>query len=100
MGDFPHLVDGKSVREVAAACAGYAECLSSRGMGQPLVSRFTGQPIEEIEHSALGDEFADIPHMTHNTYYPSAEMHEDARDALLPVVREVLRRTAKDRAHD
>jgi hypothetical protein len=100
MGDFPHLVDGNCVREVAAASSAYAECLSTRGMGQILVSRFTGQQISEIEHSALGDEFAKLPHMTHNTYYPSAEMHEDARDALLPVVREVLRRTAKDRAHD
>jgi hypothetical protein len=91
MGDFPHLVDGPSVREVAAACAGYAECLSSRGMGQPLISRFTGQPIGELEHGALGDEFTKLPRMSHNTYYPSAEMHEDARDALLPVVRRVVR---------
>jgi len=90
MGDFPHLVDGRCVREVASACAAYAECLSSRGMGQALVSRFTGEPLEEIEHSALGDEFVQLPHMSHNTYYPSAEMHEDARDALLPVIRRVL----------
>jgi hypothetical protein len=93
MGDFPHLVDGKSVREVAAVCQGYAECLSSRGMGQPLLSRFTGKPIEEIEHSALGSEFVQLPHMTHNVYYPSREMHEDARDALLPEIQRVLRET-------
>ncbi len=90
MGDFPHLVDGRCVREVAAACAGYAECLSARGMGQILVSRFTGRPIGEVEHSALGDEFVKLPHMSHNTYYPSAEMHEDARAALLPVIHRVL----------
>jgi Domain of unknown function (DUF6473) len=86
MGDFPHLVDGPSVRRVAAACTAYAECLSARGMGQILVSRFTGKPIGEVEHSALGDEFSKIPHLSHNTYYPSAEMHEDARDVLLPVI--------------
>jgi hypothetical protein len=90
MGDFPHLVDGRCVREAAAACAEYAECLSSRGMGHALVSRFTGKPIGEVEHSALGDEFIKLPHMSHNTYYPSPEMHADARDALLPVARKVL----------
>ena len=86
MGDFPHLVDGKSVREVASACTAYAECLSSRGMGQEMRSRFTGRPVGDVEHGALGDEFVKLPHMSHNVYYPSAEMHEDARDALLPVL--------------
>ncbi|MET0984599.1 MAG: DUF6473 family protein [Steroidobacteraceae bacterium] len=91
MGDFPHLVDGASVRQVAAACAGYAECLSARGMGQALVSRFTGKPLkEQLEHSALGAEFVNLPQMSHNWYYPSPEMHEDARDALLPEIRRVL----------
>jgi hypothetical protein len=90
MGDFPHLVDGRCVREVAAACAGYAECLSSRGMGQAVINRFTGKPLGEVEHSALGDEFTRLPHMSHNTYYPSAEMHEDARDALLPVIERIV----------
>lgn len=92
MGDFPHLVDGPSVRAVAQAADAYAECLSSRGMGQELVSRFTGEPIGEVEHSALGDQFVDLPHMSHNVYYPSAEMHEDACAALLPVTRKVLTR--------
>jgi hypothetical protein len=90
MGDFPHLVDGNSVRQVAAACTAYVECLSNRGMGQELISRFTGKPLDELEHSALGDEFVQLPHMTHNTYYPSAEMHEDARDALMGAIGRVL----------
>jgi hypothetical protein len=90
MGDFPHLVDGRCVREVAAHCTGFAECLSSRGMGHALVSRFTGKPLLDIEHSALGDEFVKLPHMSHNTYYPSPEMHEDACQALMPVARKVL----------
>jgi hypothetical protein len=64
-------------------------------MGQILVSRFTGRPIGELEHSALGDEFVKLPHMSHNTYYPSAEMHEDAREALLPVIHRVLGNTNK-----
>jgi hypothetical protein len=76
--------------DFAANCAGLAECLSSRGMGHALVSRFTGKPLLDIEHSALGDEFVKLPHMSHNTYYPSPEMHEDACQALMPVARKVL----------
>lgn len=87
MADFPHLVDGESVRAVAARCDGYVECLSARGMGQRLISRFTGKPVDALEHGALGDQFVDLPQMTHNVYYPSAEMHEDACAALLPAVR-------------
>lgn len=91
MGDFPHLVDGDSVRKVAAACAGYAECLSARGMGAPLISRFTGKPLAApMHHDALGAEFVNLPQMTNNWYYPSPEMHEDARSALLPEIRRVL----------
>jgi hypothetical protein len=62
-------------------------------MGAPLISRFTGQPLGEVEHGALGSEFEQLPHMSHNVYYPSAEMHEDARDALLPAIRQVLAAT-------
>lgn len=93
MGDFPHLVDGGSVREVAAACQAYVECLSARGMGQRFVSRFTGRPVTELYHHALGAEFTKLPVMTNNFYYPSAEMHEDARDLLAPEIRRMLRAT-------
>lgn len=90
MGDFPHMVDGHCVRTVAAACHDYVECLSSRGMGKPLVSRFTGKPVTVEHRDAMGAEFASLPPMSHNTYYPSDEMHEDARDALLPVIKGIL----------
>jgi hypothetical protein len=90
MSGFPHLVNGELVKTVAAKCAGYAECISSRGMGHALISRFTGQPVM-VEHTeALGKEFSPLPPMARNDYYPSPQMHEDASAALLPVVKEVL----------
>lgn len=89
MNDFPHLIDGPTARAVAAMCGGYAECLSARGMGQPLVNRATGQPIGDVSFEALGAEFKQL-HQTHNIYYPSAEMHEDACAALLPVVKSIV----------
>jgi hypothetical protein len=90
-GQFPHFVDDWTAGAVAAMCEGQAECISSRGMGQPIISQLTGQPI-----AGVSQEDADTkPELTGrvngiNRYYPSPEMHEDAAAALLPVVREVL----------
>lgn len=90
-GDFPHYVDGPTARGAAAMCEAYAECLSDRGMRQKLYNRHTGEAIEDISFAALGPEYAGM-HQTHNIYYPSAEMHQDACAALLPVVRDVMAR--------
>ncbi|XHR99070.1 hypothetical protein ACFB49_06650 [Sphingomonas sp. DBB INV C78] len=91
-GDFPHYVDGKAARAAAGLCDFYVECLSDRGMGQQLYNRHTGQAIHDISFAALGKEYVDM-HQTRNIYYPSAEMHEDACAALLPVVRQMLLET-------
>jgi hypothetical protein len=87
VGEFPQLIDRATMRAVADRCAGYAECYSSRGMNQPLINRFTGQPFADAGLK-LGPEYG-IDY-TKNAYYPSAEMHEDAAAALLPVVQRVL----------
>ena len=87
--DFPHLVDGPSARAAIALCDAYAECLSNRGMGQVLLNRFTGKPMGNVDNTALGDQFKQQA-QTHNIYYPSAEMHEDACEALLPVARAIV----------
>lgn len=89
MGDFPHLIDGPTARAVAEMCDDRAECLSARGMGQPLINRFTGAPVGDLSFEALGKEFTQL-HQTHNVYYPSAEMHEDACAVLLPTVGKLL----------
>jgi hypothetical protein len=88
VGDFPQLIDSASVHEVAKACHAFAECVSSRGMNQPLVNRFTGKAIVDPKLEG-GPEYQHFDY-TKNFYYPSAEMHEDACAALLPAVRTIL----------
>jgi hypothetical protein len=54
------------------------ECVSSRGLPQPLFSRFTGEPASIEYRADLGggtDRF--------NRYYPSPEMQVDAAEALV-----------------
>jgi hypothetical protein len=87
-GDFPHYVDGPTARAAAELCDAYAECLSSRGMGQPIRNK-EGKPLTELSFAALGPEYKDMVQLK-NVYYPSAEMHEDACAALVPVVRQLI----------
>lgn len=88
VGDFPQLIDAQTMRAVADRCAAYAECLSSRGMNQPLVNRFTGEPFAPLQDVDPGDGRPEYGiDYSRNVYYPSAEMHEDAAAALLPVIR-------------
>jgi hypothetical protein len=87
-GDFPHYVDGPTARAAAALCNAYAECLSSRGMGQPIRNR-EGKALTGLSFAALGPEYKDMVQLK-NVYYPSAEMHEDACAALVPVVRQLI----------
>lgn len=84
-GEFPQLVTRAMVHEVASMCTGYVECTTRRGSPQPLVSRFTGAPVTV-------DPVLDRPDLggggpwTHNRYYPSPEMHEDAAAAVLHIL--------------
>jgi hypothetical protein len=89
LNEFPQGVDRASVSAVAALCDGYAECKSTRGMGQPLLNRFTGKPVDNLDFSSWGPKFAHLK-QTHNDYYPSAEMHEDAVESLLPTIRNIF----------
>lgn len=91
-GDFPQLIDAATAQQIIARCDGYAECLSARGMGAPLINRHTGRPIGDVNFGSIGSEFAHL-HESHNLYYPSPEMHKDAADALLPVVLGILKRS-------
>jgi len=85
-GDFPHYVDGASARAAAALCAGQVECLSSRGMGAVLTNRHTGKPIDPPVYAGRGPEYQAL-RTGRNEYYPSAQMHEDAAEAIEPVLR-------------
>jgi hypothetical protein len=91
-GEFPHFVDDWTAEAVATMCEGQVNCITSRGIGQPIISQFTGQPIDGV--SQEGAEAR--PDLTGrvdgiNRYYPSPEMHEDAAAALLPAIHEILR---------
>lgn len=85
-GQFPQLVDGSSIDSVAAACAGYVECTSIRNQGHRLRSRFSGEPVE-IDNAILDPRLPG--RWTHNWYYPSPEMHEDAATSLTTAVKDV-----------
>jgi len=87
-GDFPQFVNGDMVNELAELVDHYAECVTSRGMPQQFVSRFTQEPIT----LDLGKDRADFKGQvwTENNYYPSPEMHEDAAASLLPFAQQVL----------
>lgn len=69
-GEFPQLVDEAMVQSVAAHTDHYVECTTSRGSPQLLETPVlpgdagTGKSREVV--------------WTHNEYYPSPEMHEDA----------------------
>lgn len=83
-GEFPQMIDAASVNEVRKLAGDYVECVSKRGSPQQLLSRFTGEPcaIDPANDRAdlrVGGKW------THNRYYPSPEMHQDAFKALIPV---------------
>lgn len=79
--EFPHLVDAPTLEAVKPHFGSYVECVTSRGSPQLLRSRLTGAPCSvdpSRDRPDLGGEV-----WTHNHYYPSPEMHEDAAAALL-----------------
>ncbi|MEP4079714.1 DUF6473 family protein [Haloferula sp.] len=88
-GEFPHMITRSMVDDVKANCAAYVECVSDRGSPQPLFSRHTGEPCTVDPSNDRADLKRGEP-WTHNTYYPSPEMNEDAYTLLEPVVREIL----------
>ncbi|MFT4514477.1 MAG: hypothetical protein ACI89X_001275 [Planctomycetota bacterium] len=78
-GEFPQLIDESMVQSLASEADHYVECVTSRGSPQPLTvpvrpaDAGTGEPEDLL--------------WSHNAYYPSPEMHEDAAKALLGVVK-------------
>lgn len=82
-GAFPQLVNQEMVDAVRRDCDRYVECVSKRGLPQPLKDRVTGEII------SISDPWTSVAWET-NWYYPSPEMHEDAARALLPAAHAVL----------
>lgn len=88
-GAFPQLVDERMVRALTPHADAFVECVTSRGSPQPLRHRVTGAPCTIRPADADSGEDPEL-RWTHNAYYPSPEMHEDALRALLPAVRALL----------
>ncbi len=81
--DFPQLVNRDMVDQIKIGCDEYVECVSQRGIPQPLINRMTGEPTTvdpSFDRKDLGGKI-----WTHNTYYPSPEMHQDAFQLLKEV---------------
>lgn len=86
-GMFPQFVNRPMVDSLRGNADAYVECVSNRGIPQPIVDRgfypvtFEGAPLPPSPPERV---------VTMNTYYPSPEMHEDAAAMLIPVCREIL----------
>lgn len=92
-GAYPQLVDAAMVDAVAARADGYVQCVTSRGSPQPLLDRHTGAPTTVCPADAGTGESPTV-RWTHNAYYPSPAMHEDAAAALQAPVRTLLQTLA------
>ena len=68
-GEFPQLVNPAMVAEVRGYTERYVECVTGRGLPEPLIDRFTGAP------TVVTDPWTSKP-WGRNWYYPSAAMHE------------------------
>ena len=88
-GEFPHLINETVLSQVKPDADHYVECVTDRGSPQPLFSRHTGEPIT-VDPTNDRPDLSHGEKWTHNLYYPSPEMHEDAAQALLPICRDVL----------
>jgi len=94
--DFPQLVNLSMVRSIKRFVDHYVSCVSSRGLPQPLISRFTGEPVtvDQSDDKPLVKRSDGKPLydrvMEKNRYYPSPQMQEDAAKALAPVCEQTL----------
>jgi hypothetical protein len=82
-GAYPQLVTAGMMNRLRKMGDRSVECISRRGLPQPLIDRFTGK------RTAVLDPWTSAP-WKENWYYPSPEMHEDAADALEPICRAVV----------
>jgi hypothetical protein len=82
-GSFPQLVNKQMIDSIKQYYGPYVECITSEGLPQQLVNRFTGKEAickrENDRQELAGTEFST------NYYYPSPEMHASAFDALTMV---------------
>jgi hypothetical protein len=88
-GAFPQFVNLEMVEEIRSHADDYVECISDAGLPQRLVDR-NGEPTSVKYRYDLLSDVETVE--THNTYYPSPEMHALGARALAPVCRKYLQR--------
>ncbi len=86
MGPYPQFVTREMVEAIVDQAEDYVECITDQGSPQKLLSRFDSSPVE-VDLSRDRDDFAGQI-WTHNKYYPSPEMHQDAATCLLAMLSE------------
>lgn len=90
LGSFPQLVNRAMMDQLSAAADCYVECVTARGLPQPLFDR-AGRRAQVT----LQDEFGAYTITDdHNRYYPSPEMHIDAANSLAETCQQILLRRA------
>lgn len=82
-GGFPQLVNEEMINELKPEVQEYVKCITDRGLPQPLTNLTAGK--DPIIYTKNGAKI-----ITHNAYYPSPEMHEDAVALLEPVCKKYL----------
>jgi hypothetical protein len=88
-GDYPQLVDRAMVDAVRTHADAYAECVTRRGSPELLLDRTTGKPTAVRPGDAgTGEDAADA--WTHNAYYPSQAMHDDAAEVAAKAIAGLL----------
>ena len=83
LGGFPHLVNREMLESIKNDADAYVHCVTNRGIPQRLISRFTNKPAKVDPGQPRKDLKGRL--WTHNFYYPSPEMHEEAAELLIPV---------------
>jgi hypothetical protein len=86
MGTFPQMVNCTMIEQLRDHADAYVECISARGSPQPIVDLHGNPSSFRVQEAGK----TEVVIKTHNSYYPSPEMHEDAATLLAPVCRALL----------
>ena len=87
LGGFPHLIGPRALGPVRRAADAYVEAVTARGSPHPLRDRTDGTPVT-IDYGHNRPDLA--RRAAADDYYPSPQMHEDAAEALEPVLTRML----------
>jgi hypothetical protein len=81
-GAFPQFVNRQMVEEMSKHSDDYVECVTGKGLPQPLFDKMGKPATISYGYTILQPETVTE---THNRYYPSPEMHQEAARLLAPV---------------